>query len=98
MPRRSAARREAAIGGGRGRPAPCFLLDQFIDLVLLERPVERRRWVEAHAREWYRRLPRHSTPAGRTRRGVSRVSATLDRRVRGISGRTRADGATASSG
>jgi hypothetical protein len=63
MPRRSVAPPSAAATsteGGRGRPALGFLLDQFIDVLLRESKADRRRWLAAHAREWYRRLPRRA--------------------------------------
>ncbi len=46
--------------GGRGRPALSFLLDDFVALLLRESKAERRRWLAAHAREWFRRLPRRA--------------------------------------
>ena len=49
--------------GGLMKPSPRFLLDQFIDLLRKENKIERQKWIAAHAREWYRRLPRHSHAA-----------------------------------
>jgi hypothetical protein len=40
-----------------------MLLDQLVTILLRESARERERWLRAHAREWYRRLPRPSTPA-----------------------------------
>lgn len=45
------------------KTAPRFLLCQFIDLLRKEKEIERQKWIAAHAREWYRRLPRGSNAA-----------------------------------
>jgi hypothetical protein len=75
MPRRSVAPPSTAATrtteGGHGRPALGFLLDHFVDMLLRESKAERRRWLAAHAREWYRRLPRRTYAASVSSSGTS---------------------------
>ncbi len=71
MPPRTARRRHLIaarkivwylIEDGHMKASPRFLMCQFIDVLRSSNKTERQKWIAAHAREWYRRLPNRRSP------------------------------------